>query len=132
MSDINLNESYWTCEENKQVEQKKHFPTLIKNFIKKIFKGLFKQLLIIHSLWGRVWGSGILIIIILILYFTNSFTLFYYNVQIKFEMYRIESTIKRINKYKQYLLESSDNLGCYKKQFERLGNGEKVEIWYCK
>ena len=119
---MDLNE-YETFEEEPK-PKKKHFPTMKFNFIKKFFKGLLK-------LWGRVWGSSLLIIVILFLYFTNSFTLLYFNVKIKFERYKIEYTIKRMNEAKEYLLESADNLGCYKEQFERLWNGEDVEFNYC-
>ena len=65
----------------------KHFPTLLKDFLKYTLVGLIK-----------LWGIVLFLIIIVFLYFTDSYSSIYYKVYISLEkskVDRLESSIAR-------------------------------------
>lgn len=98
-----------------------YFPALVKNFIKYTLIGLIK-----------LWGVVLVLIILLFLYFSDSYSSIYYRVNITFEKNNNDYLREIIQKKQVELKESDKKLSCYKNQFTRIANSENVIIWYCK
>jgi hypothetical protein len=94
-----------------------YFPALVKNFIKYTLIGLIK-----------LWGVVLVLIILLFLYFSDSYSSIYYRVNITFEKNNNDYLREIIQKKQVELKESDKKLSCYKNQFTRIANSENVII----
>ena len=99
----------------------KHFPTLLKDFLKYTLVGLIK-----------LWGIVLFLIIIAFLYLTDSYSSIYYKVHITIEKSKVDRIEASIARQQLELKEAQENLSCYKNQFTRIANSQEVIIWYCK
>lgn len=99
----------------------KYFPSLLwEYFYFYVFRSV------------KLWGSGILIIIIYVLWTSWAFYSMYYSVLISHETNKYLHHQELIEFHQKEKYSAENNLHCMRNQMKRISEGKVVEINFCK
>jgi hypothetical protein len=96
----------------------KHFPIALYFFIKKFNFSYLKQ-------------RGGMVLIVLILYFTNIIPFVFYKTILSLEEKRLYNIEKNLIEYKEKKSESIKNIKCFENQLYRIIKDESTNFSYC-